>query len=134
MYVGGHARFGPLDEQVLHPVHMHVLTGDQRLDQMAVWSFGLSDAYFFERRLSRLPVGVDVEFVELSILYWLRPDKTFLTPNAVSRLNLYMRQVGLLYLTARRRDWNPQTYLVTCLAMTRRLIHCQSHVMNRTFT
>lgn len=85
----------------------HVLTGDQRLDQMArAGLFGLSDALFFRTSVEpSLPVGVDVEFDELAFypfLYWPIPDAEIsLTPNAIERLNRYMRQGGVIVFDSR---------------------------------
>ena len=121
----------------------HVLTGDQRLDQMA-WSglFGLSDALFFRTSVEpSLPVGVNVEFDELAFypfLYWPVPDqKVSLTPTAVDRLNRYMRQGGVIVFDSRDAGTGiTQTHLRDLL----RQLDIppldplpKDHVMNRTF-
>ena len=121
----------------------HVLTGDQRLDQMARSGlFGLSDALFFRTSVEpSLPVGVDVEFDEMAFypfLYWPVPDKNIaLTPNAVDRLNRYMRQGGVIVFDSRDGGiGTTQRYLRDLL----RQLDIppldplpKDHVMNRTF-
>jgi hypothetical protein len=121
----------------------HVLTGDQRLDQMARSGlFGLSDALFFRTSVEpSLPVGVDVEFDELAFypfLYWPVPDKNIsLTANAIDRLNRYMRQGGVIVFDSRDGGiGTTQTYLRDLL----RQLDIppldplpKDHVMNRTF-
>ena len=121
----------------------HVLTGDQRLDQMARSGlFGLSDALFFRTSVEpSLPVGVDVEFDELAFypfLYWPVPDTNIsLTPNAIDRLNRYMRQGGVIVFDSRDGGiGTTQTYLRDLL----RQLDIppldplpKDHVMNRTF-
>ncbi len=121
----------------------HVLTGDQRLDQMARSGlFGLSDALFFRTSVEpSVPVGVDVGFDELAFypfLYWPVPDKDIsLTPNAVDRLNRYMRQGGVIVFDS--RDGGIGTTQRHLRDLLRQLDIPpldplpKDHVMNRTF-
>jgi hypothetical protein len=121
----------------------HVLTGDQRLDQMARSGlFGLSDALFFRTSVEpSLPIGVDVEFGELAFypfLYWPVPDKNIsLTPNAIDRLNRYMRQGGVIVFDS--RDGGIGTTQTHLRDLLRQLDippldpMPKDHVMNRTF-
>ncbi|NDI02749.1 MAG: DUF4159 domain-containing protein, partial [Rhodobacteraceae bacterium] len=121
----------------------HVLTGDPRLDQMARSGlFGLSDALFFRTSVEpSLPVGVDAEFDELAFypfLFWPIPDKNIsLTPNAVDRLNRYMRQGGVIVFDS--RDGGIGTTQTHLRDLLRQLDIPpldplpMDHVMNRTF-
>ena len=121
----------------------HVLTGDPRLDQMARSGlFGLSDALFFRTSVEpSLPVGVDAEFDELAFypfLFWPVPDKNIsLTPNAVDRLNRYMRQGGVIVFDS--RDGGIGTTQTHLRDLLRQLDIPpldplpMDHVMNRTF-
>lgn len=121
----------------------HVVTGDPRLDQMARSGlFGLSDALFFRTSVEpSLPVGVDVEFDELAFypfIYWPIPEtEVLLTPNAIARVNRYMRQGGVVVFDSRDAGiGNKQTYLRNLL----RQLDIppldplpKDHVINRTF-
>ena len=85
----------------------HVLTGDQRLDDVAVAGLrGLSDRLF--RRTSiepAAPVSVDLESDELSFfpfLYWpVSADQPIPSEDAYAKLNRYLRSGGMIMFDTR---------------------------------
>lgn len=88
----------------------HVLTGDAKLDEIALAGLqGLSDVLFMRTSIEpSLPVGVDLERDELSffpLLYWpVTPDQPIPSDEAYAKLNSYMRSGGLVLFDTRDSD------------------------------
>ncbi|MDJ0820173.1 MAG: DUF4159 domain-containing protein [Paracoccaceae bacterium] len=88
----------------------HVLTGDERLDQLAQAGLrGLSEMLFFRTSVEPAdPVGVDLEDDELAFfpfLYWpITPDQPTPSEAAYAKLNTYLRSGGMILFDTRDAD------------------------------
>ncbi len=88
----------------------HVLTGDDRLDQLAQAGLrGLSDTLFFRTSVEPAdPMGVDLETDELSfypMLYWpITPNQPRPSDVAYGKLNTYLRSGGMILFDTRDGD------------------------------
>ncbi len=88
----------------------HVLTGDDRVDEIAKAGLqGLTDTLFFRTSVEPAdPMGVNLETDELSffpMLYWpVTPDQPRPSEEAYARLNEYLRSGGLILFDTRDAD------------------------------
>jgi hypothetical protein len=88
----------------------YVKTGDMQVDRLsAAGLLGLSEVLFARTSVEPgLPVGVDVETDELSVLtflYWpVTADQKAPSPAAYTRLNRYLRSGGMILFDTRDAD------------------------------
>ncbi|EBA06398.1 DUF4159 domain-containing protein [Sagittula stellata] len=88
----------------------HVLTGDDRLDQVAHAGLrGLSDTLYFRTSVEPAePIGVNLETDELAfypLLYWpITPDQPTPSAEAYAKLNTYLRSGGMILFDTRDAD------------------------------
>lgn len=88
----------------------HVITGDARVDEIAVAGLnGLADTLFFRTSVEPAPAtSVDLETDELAffpILYWpITPDQPRPSTEAYAKLNDYLRSGGLILFDTRDAD------------------------------
>jgi len=91
-------------------VFAHVLTGDQRLDDLSHAGLkGLAQTLFFRTSVEPAdPMGVDLEQDELAFfpfLYWpISPDQPTPSSEAYAKLNAYLRSGGLILFDTRDAD------------------------------
>ncbi|SHH52335.1 DUF4159 domain-containing protein [Marivita hallyeonensis] len=88
----------------------HVVTGDDRLDQVAQAGLrGLSETLFFRTSVEPAdPVAVNLETDELAFfpfLYWpITPDQPTPSAEAYAKLNTYLRSGGMILFDTRDAD------------------------------
>lgn len=88
----------------------HVVTGDDRLDQVAQAGLrGLSETLFFRTSVEPAdPVAVNLETDELAFfpfLYWpITPDQPTPSAEAYAKLNTYLRSGGMIMFDTRDAD------------------------------
>ncbi len=88
----------------------HVLTGDNKIDQIAQAGLrGLSETLNFRTSVEPAkPIGVDLERDELAffpLLYWpVTPDQSTPSAEAYTKLNEYLRSGGLILFDTRDAD------------------------------
>lgn len=88
----------------------HVLTGDDRIDEVAHAGLqGLADTLYFRTSVEPAePMGVDLETDELAfypLLYWpITPDQPTPSAAAYAKLNTYLRSGGMILFDTRDAD------------------------------
>ncbi|MGR3369378.1 MAG: DUF4159 domain-containing protein [Sagittula sp.] len=88
----------------------HVLTGDDRLDEVAHAGLrGLSDTLYFRTSVEPAePIGVNLETDELAfypLLYWpITPGQPTPSAEAYAKLNTYLRSGGMILFDTRDAD------------------------------
>ncbi|WP_425097979.1 DUF4159 domain-containing protein [Tropicibacter sp. S64] len=111
----GQAQDTPTDDRLAilassEVVLAHVITGDQRLDDLAEAGLrGLSDTLYFRTSVEPAqPMGVDLETDELAffpLLYWpITPDQPTPSEAAYVKLNEYLRSGGMIVFDTRDAD------------------------------
>ena len=88
----------------------HVLTGDSRVDDIALAGLrGLSDTLYFRTSVEpAVPMGIDLERDELAffpMLYWpITPAQPTPSAEAYAKLNTYLRSGGMIVFDTRDAD------------------------------